>query len=645
MSIEAPAWLREVHDTLGVSSHFVLEGNVRDNVLSVPPGGNEPRVYSSVATALEPWLRADGYTVILTIRPSSNGISLSCLPGEDRQASIDAATDFLRTVQIDPGAPSSPTILADGQNLGTEISISFEALAALIAAVAVTSTIADRPFRCALVCVEAARLVLEPQHLQPGEQSLFTGAQRAALGAEPVFVEDTRQIAIFNPVIWLVQSERDLPDWFLASGERVRTVAVPMPGGEERLRAAKLLAAGTSDYEAATEEKQAEMVQTFAAQAQGLSLQAMKAAVQIARDKGLGMGRIEDAVRAYRVGVVENPWRHDSLRDRISEQSGQIGEKVLGQEAAIQQSLDIIIRSITGMTAAHGSPNATKPRGVLFFAGPTGVGKTELAKQVTKLVFEDERAMVRFDMSEFSEEHNASRLIGAPPGYRGFDSGGELTNAMREKPFSLILFDEIEKAHGRILDKFLQILDDGRLTDGRGGTVYFTEALIVFTSNLGVTEVERDQFGQPTGRRKTLVTPGTEREEAERLIRTGIRDYFQNELGRPELLNRIGDNIVVFDFITEEVGQQILDLLISNVAARVKREHDVTIELSDQCREELGRVALSDLSQGGRGIGSRVERALVNPLARVLFEQAPVPGSTMRINQISADGGLHEIDF
>ena len=111
------------------------------------------------------------------------------------------------------------------------------------------------------------------------------------------------------------------------------------------------------------------------------------------------------------------------------------------------------------------------------------------------------------------------------------------------------------------------------------------------------------------------------------------------------MLNRIGDNIVVFDFITEEVGQQILDLLISNVAARVKREHDVTIELSDQCREELGRVALSDLSQGGRGIGSRVERALVNPLARVLFEQAPVPGSTMRINQISADGGLHEIDF
>ena len=133
-----------------------------------------------------------------------------------------------------------------------------------------------------------------------------------------------------------------------------------------------------------------------------------------------------------------------------------------------------------------------RPRGVAFLAGPTGVGKTELAKSVTQLLFGDESAYIRFDMSEFSAEHSDQRLIGAPPGYVGYDAGGELTNAVREKPFSVVLFDEIEKAHPRILDKFLQILDDGVLTSGRGDRVYFSESIIIFTSNLGIYSTAAD---------------------------------------------------------------------------------------------------------------------------------------------------------
>ena len=173
-----------------------------------------------------------------------------------------------------------------------------------------------------------------------------------------------------------------------------------------------------------------------------------------------------------------------------------------GQRPAVTKTIDILMRSVMGLTGAQARASGNRPRGVLFFAGPTGVGKTELAKTLTQLIFGDERAYIRFDMSEFAEEHTGARLLGAPPGYIGYDAGGELTNAVREKPFSVVLFDEIEKAHPRILDKFLQILEDGRLTDGRGETAYFSEAILVFTSNLGIT-VEDEH-----GRRVQSVSPG-----------------------------------------------------------------------------------------------------------------------------------------
>ena len=216
-------------------------------------------------------------------------------------------------------------------------------------------------------------------------------------------------------------------------------------------------------------------------------------------------------------------------------------------------------------------------------------------------------------MSEFAEEHTSARLLGAPPGYVGYDAGGELTNAVREKPFSVILFDEIEKAHPRILDKFLQILEDGRLTDGRGDTAYFSEAVIVFTSNLGIY-VENEH-----GQRVQNVQPGDKYEVVESRVRGAIADYFKFKLSRPEILNRIGDNIVVFNFITQEIAVKILEGMLNNVVNRVKEEHRLALTFAPEARQNLLELCTRDLSNGGRGIGNQVESCFINPLGRALF--------------------------
>jgi ATP-dependent Clp protease ATP-binding subunit ClpA len=255
------------------------------------------------------------------------------------------------------------------------------------------------------------------------------------------------------------------------------------------------------------------------------------------------------------------------------------------------------------------------------------VGKTELAKTVTSLLFNDESSYIRFDMSEFSAEHADQRLIGAPPGYIGYDAGGELTNAIRERPFSVVLFDEIEKAHPRILDKFLQVLDDGVLTSGRGERVYFSEALILFTSNLGIYRLNDD------GERVLNVAPTEDYANVQRKVRSEIDRHFKQIINRPELLNRMGENIIVFDFVREAVAAEIFEAMLSGTLKDVA-SRDIAIQISDPARTELRKLCLADLSNGGRGIRNKVEAHLVNPLARALFDSGLTPGSRAVISAI-----------
>jgi ATP-dependent Clp protease ATP-binding subunit ClpA len=234
-------------------------------------------------------------------------------------------------------------------------------------------------------------------------------------------------------------------------------------------------------------------------------------------------------------------------------------------------------------------------------------------------------------MSEFSQEHTNQRLIGSPPGYVGYETGGELTNAIKQKPFSVILFDEIEKAHPRILDIFLQILDDGRLTSGKGETVYFSECLIIFTSNLGVYEIT------PTGERIQNVSPNMEYPKIKEKLLYAIQDYFKFKISRPEILNRIGENIVVFDFIRPKDARLIMNKMINNLKYKLEDERKIKLELTPQVEQEIYMEIIKDLSMGGRGIGNRLELILINPLTQLLFKIFPEEGSTVTITQLNYD--------
>jgi ATP-dependent Clp protease ATP-binding subunit ClpB len=230
-------------------------------------------------------------------------------------------------------------------------------------------------------------------------------------------------------------------------------------------------------------------------------------------------------------------------------------------------------------------------------------------------------------MSEFSAEHAGDRLIGSPPGYVGFEAGGELTNAIRQDPFRVVLFDEIEKAHPRILDKFLQILEDGRLTDGRGNTAFFSESILVFTSNLGTRHVR----------------PGMPYVDLETEIRGAVTEHFTTELNRPELLNRFGDNIVIFDFIGPEAAGRIFDLQLANICRRVSDEHRMKLLLSDEATTTLRDWCTSELDKGGRGIGMALESYFINPLARALFDRGPATEVT--VTGVRRDGHMAVVDL
>jgi hypothetical protein len=601
-----PRWIRDLSRLTSIRSQFVVAGNIRDSFLTPL---DDRATLAPLLRCLWVHLARLDYRFLLVYDP----------------------VDGLRPYPNEPAAVEQATRLFELKLTDGCMPVSLENLIAIMRKVA-----GQREARCALIVDFASRLARQPDHLDASEHRFFVAAERLSLTANPIVPRGADMTSStgkprFNPVLWLVNRPQDIPSWLTLDSTRVSVLTIGLPDYETRREAARHLGGLFNDYEGGAVEEQSKFAEVFSQLTDGLPLVAMADIAQLADRQAIGFRDVDDAVQSYKVGVTQNPWKQTYVRERIAGALPFIEDRVRGQHAAVTKTVDILMRSVMGLTGAQARSSGNRPRGVLFFAGPTGVGKTELAKTLTQLIFGDERAYIRFDMSEFAEEHTGARLLGAPPGYIGYDAGGELTNAMREKPFSVVLFDEIEKAHPRILDKFLQILEDGRLTDGRGETAYFSEAILVFTSNLGI--FVQDEHG----RRVQSVKPGDAPEVVETRVRGAIQDYFKYHLSRPEILNRIGDNIVVFGFITPEVGAQIFEGMLRNIVNRVREEHKVALELAPDVHAALCELCTRDLSNGGRGIGNQLESLFVNPLSRALF-RFPLEGrSAVKVTRLAED--------
>jgi len=296
-------------------------------------------------------------------------------------------------------------------------------------------------------------------------------------------------------------------------------------------------------------------------------------------------------------------------RQKLVHMENRIGERVVGQQKAISAVADAVRRARSGLQ----DPN--RPIGSFVFMGPTGVGKTELAKSLAEFLFDDENAMVRIDMSEYMEKHTVARLIGAPPGYVGHEEGGQLSEAVRRKPYSVVLFDEIEKAHPDVFNVFLQVLDDGRLTDGQGRTVDFRNTIIIMTSNIG-SHIIQDYFLDGK-------TSDFDRLDMEQKVSDEMKSHF-----RPEFINRIDDTIIFHSLNEEQLGV-IVNIQLKAMAKRLD-EQQLTMEISDEVKRHLAKVGF-DPQFGARPLKRTMQEQLLNPLATRLLEGKFKPGDNIRI--------------
>jgi len=310
-------------------------------------------------------------------------------------------------------------------------------------------------------------------------------------------------------------------------------------------------------------------------------------------------------------GIPLSKLREEEM-EKLLRLEEELHKRVIDQEHAVKAVAEAIRRARAGLK------DPKRPIASFLFLGPTGVGKTELSKALAELLFGEEDALIRLDMSEFKEEHSVAKLIGAPPGYVGYEEGGKLTEAVRRKPYSVILLDEVEKAHPRVFDLFLQVLDDGRLTDSHGRTVDFRNTVIIMTSNIGSQYLLSIPFD---GDEKAIER---EFERAKEKVLEELKYHF-----RPEFLNRI-DEVIVFKPLTMKELLQIVDLLVHSVNKRLA-DKNIHLELTEQAKEQLVKLGYEP-AYGARPLKRTIQRYLENPLADKIIRGEITEGDRVRVD-------------
>lgn len=666
----APRWIRELARFLPLKNVLFLYGNVLDMV-SFPKEGDVGKVV---------WV--EGFTLSLFLRRFLQDAGYEIAGAFDPVEGLEFVNDEMKKLydrvrlgkatvrELEAGATESrPTATepAKGES-PTSVPARTEALAdAKAAVIGMAAALRNTKVPCAFVLTHASRLIRSPGYPSEAESELFTRLFHATLRAARVTKEHREWR---NLVIVVCDKLNDLPPYLFLNHPGARSICIDKPDASERSRwfdsnrdkfneraaieqeplsgEGAAAASGGKDDEDCDRSRESLKQQAsprarFSLLTEGFTYTELRGLALLSQLETLPVAPPEPLVKRYKYGVTKSEWDTSDLRDRMKNAEQIIRDRVKGQEAALARTLDLIKRALLGL-AAGAQGKTHRPRGVLFLAGPTGVGKTEMAKALAELLFGSEERLIRFDMSEYGLEHAEQRLLGAPPGYVGYEEGGQLTNAVREHPFSVLLFDEIDKAHNRIFDKFLQILDDGRLTDGRGETVYFSECVIIFTSNLGTVSLDKrakdTHRDLPSEAPRAIVSQEMDYKAVRETILKAISEFFTVTLGRPEIFNRFGDNFVVFDYIRPPVDEQIVTLLLEGLQKALDQERKIDLKITDQAEGQLLLLARSDLTLGGRGIRNMIDAALVNPLARWLFDQGIERNACLELNAIK-DHGPH----
>jgi ATP-dependent Clp protease ATP-binding subunit ClpA len=450
------------------------------------------------------------------------------------------------------------------------------------------------------------------------KQTGYTAEERDTILRLEKLVEN---ITPNNRLVMVALQDTMVPLELYTNSPRVSVALIPEPDKEDR---AKYLR-----HRLGEEHEHLDFVADLT---DGLFLRDLDNIASVLRGKrGLSTNEVRRQINKYRIGEQKDHWGSLDIEKLNNAEKWFIEQEgVKGQDDAVRKVVGTVSVARAGLSGMA-SGNPSKPKGVLFFAGTSGVGKTFLAKKLAKLLFGSEDAFVRFDMSEFMEGHTVSRLIGSPPGYIGYEEGGMLTSAIKEKPFSVVLFDEIEKAHPRILDIFLQILGDGRLTDSRGQTVFFTETVIIFTSNIGTRT--RDSQGKEIDESTRIeailtdsrLTPDEKRRKTYRHFEQAVRNYFRLELSRPELLNRIGFNIVPFNSINDpDMQKKIVRSHLNRIKSDFEDKFRVqkhSIAFDDSVVDYLTEKYRDDISRfGGTAITNVIEDEAMRPLAKKVLK-------------------------